>query len=72
MRMAVVLGRSFIESLNSNTSTTTPSQIIIGIAAGVAILGIILYLTIKADWANIIGKWFPWAIVKEAIQAILM
>ncbi|HEY6882527.1 MAG TPA: VTT domain-containing protein [Nitrososphaeraceae archaeon] len=62
---AVVLGRPFIESLNSNTSTITPSQIIIGIAAGVAILAIILYLTIKADWANIIGKWFPWTIVKE-------
>ena len=62
---AVVLGRPFIESLSSNASTTTPSQIIIGIAAGVAILAIILYLTIKADWAKIIGKWFPWAIVKE-------
>ena len=58
---AVVLGRPFIESLSSNTSTTTPSQIIIGIAAGVAILAIMLYLTIKADWAKIIGKWFPWA-----------
>ena len=62
---AVVLGRPFIESLSSNTSTATPSQIIIGIATGVAILVIILYLTIKADWAKIIGKWFPWAIVKE-------
>jgi membrane protein DedA with SNARE-associated domain len=61
---AVILGRPIIESLSSNTSTTTPS-LIIGIAAGVAILAIILYLTIKADWAKIIGKWFPWAIVKE-------
>jgi membrane protein DedA with SNARE-associated domain len=61
---AVILGRPIIESLSSNTSTTTPS-LIIGIAAGVAILAIILYLTIKADWAKIIGKWFPWTIVKE-------
>lgn len=61
---AVILGRPIIESLSSNTSTTTPS-LIIGIAAGVAILAIIFYLTIKADWAKIIGKWFHWTIVKE-------
>jgi membrane protein DedA with SNARE-associated domain len=61
---AVILGRPIIESLSSNTITTTQS-LIIGIAAGVAILAIILYLTIKADWAKIIGKWFPWTIIKE-------
>jgi hypothetical protein len=24
-----------------------------------------LYITVKVDWANIIGKWFPWTTVKS-------
>jgi hypothetical protein len=43
----------------------TPSSIIIGIVASSAILGIILYLTVKADWSKVIGKWFPWTTFQE-------
>jgi membrane protein DedA with SNARE-associated domain len=61
----IVLGRPFVENVISDNNTTTPSSIIIiGIVAS-AILGIILYLTLKADWSKIIGKWFPWTTFQE-------
>jgi membrane protein DedA with SNARE-associated domain len=64
---AVVLGRPFIENiiLNNTTNNTTPFNIIIEIVASGAVLAIILYLTVKADWAKIIGKLFPWANIEE-------
>jgi membrane protein DedA with SNARE-associated domain len=61
----IVLGRPFIENVISDNNATTPSSIIIGIVASGAILGIILYLTVKADWSKIIGKWFPWTTFQE-------
>ena len=61
----IVLGRPFIENVISDNNANTPSNIIIGIVASGAILGIILYLTVKADWSKIIGKWFPWTTFQE-------
>jgi hypothetical protein len=49
----------------SDNNATIPSSIIIGIVASGVILGIILYLTVKADWSKIIGKWFPWTTFQE-------
>ena len=33
------------------------------IAAGVSIsvLTVLVYFSLKIDWARMIGKWFPWA-----------
>jgi membrane protein DedA with SNARE-associated domain len=63
---AAVLGKPFIENIiSNNTTNTTPFNIIIGIVASGAVLGIILYLIVKADWAKIIGKLFPWTNIQE-------
>ena len=57
---AVFLGRPFVESLGSDS--TEPIYLIIGAVTSFIVLGIILYLYLKIDWAKIIGKWFPWTI----------
>jgi membrane protein DedA with SNARE-associated domain len=57
---AVFLGRPFVESLGSDS--TEPVYLVIGAITSFIVLGIILYLYLKIDWAKIIGKWFPWTI----------
>ncbi len=57
---AVFLGRPFVESLGSDS--TEPVYLVIGAVTSIVVLGIILYLYLKIDWAKIIGKWFPWTI----------
>ena len=57
---AVFLGRPFVESLGSDS--TEPIYLVIGAITSFIVLGIILYLYLKIDWAKIIGKWFPWTI----------
>ncbi len=57
---AVFLGRPFVESLGSDS--TEPVYLVIGAVTSFIVLGIILYLYLKIDWAKIIGKWFPWTI----------
>ena len=57
---AVFLGRPFIESLGSDA--IDPAYLVIGAVTSFIVLGIILYLYLKIDWAKIIGKWCPWAI----------
>ena len=62
---AVILGRPFIERFASSGSTSNLPYIIVGILVSVAIVGIIVYITLKVDWSKIIGKWFPWTIEDE-------
>ncbi len=57
---AVFLGRPFIESLGTNS--IDPVYLVIGAITSCIVLGIILYLYLKIDWAKIIGKWFPWTL----------
>ena len=57
---AVFLGRPFIESLGTNS--IDPVYLVIGAVTSFIVLGIILYLYLKIDWAKIIGKWFPWTL----------
>jgi hypothetical protein len=28
----------------------------------IAVLGVIVYYSLRIDWARIIGRWFPWAV----------
>lgn len=57
---AVIIGKPFIEKIILDTNNnTSPFHIIIGLVISGVVLGIILYLTVKVDWAKIIGKWFP-------------
>lgn len=56
---SVILGRPFFESFIS--TDMDPLFVTLGIIASIAILVIIVYLSIRVDWARVIGKWFPWA-----------
>jgi len=57
---SVYLGRPFVEGLMSD-STSNTSLIIAGVAS-VAVLVVLIYLSLKIDWAKVIGRWFPWAV----------
>lgn len=62
---AVIIGKPFIEKIVLDTNNnTSPFHILIGLVISGVVLGIILYLTVKVDWAKIIGKWFPETIDK--------
>jgi membrane protein DedA with SNARE-associated domain len=57
---SVILGRPFLESFIS--TDIDPLFLTLGIIASVVLLAVIVYLSIRVDWARIIGKWFPWAV----------
>ena len=57
---SVILGRPFIESFISRD--IDPMYLTVGIIVSVVILIIVVYLSIRVDWAKVIGRWFPWAI----------
>jgi membrane protein DedA with SNARE-associated domain len=54
------LGRPFVESILGETTDFT-TLIIVAIAS-VAALGIVVYYSLRIDWAKIIGRWAPWAL----------
>ncbi|MFL6328430.1 MAG: VTT domain-containing protein [Nitrososphaeraceae archaeon] len=60
---ALLIGRPFVEYFISNYSNPVYFVALIGSTA--VILAIILYLSLKLDWAKIIGKWFPWTLSDE-------
>jgi membrane protein DedA with SNARE-associated domain len=57
---SVILGRPFFESFIS--TDIDPLDVVLGVIVSVAILVITVYLSIRVDWASVIGRWFPWAI----------
>jgi membrane protein DedA with SNARE-associated domain len=61
--VAIFLGRPFIIYFISNYSN--PIYPVVIVVASTLILGVILYLSLKIDWARIIGKWFPWTLTDE-------
>jgi len=58
---SVFLGRPFIEDMLSSDTTNGTSLIIAAIVSAV-LLGVVVYFSLKIDWAKIIGRWFPWAL----------
>jgi hypothetical protein len=58
------LGRPFVERIVLEI-TTNQINFIIEAIISIGIVGITLYLLVKMDWAKLIGKWFPWAIIEE-------
>jgi membrane protein DedA with SNARE-associated domain len=57
---SVILGRPFFESFIS--TEIDPLYLTLGIIASVVVLVIIVYLSVRVDWARVVGKWFPWAV----------
>ena len=63
---AVILGRHFISRLGLlGLSTINSTYLFIAIALTVVTIAIIIYLSLRIDWAKIIGKWFPWTLDKN-------
>ena len=56
----IFLGRPIAEDVISSATDYT-TLIIIGVAS-VAVMGVILYFTLKLDWGRLLGRWFPWAV----------
>jgi membrane protein DedA with SNARE-associated domain len=60
---AINFGKPFVNNLMSNS--TNIDYLIVVTIASVAVLGVIIYLALKIDWAKIIGHWFPWTLDKD-------
>jgi membrane protein DedA with SNARE-associated domain len=54
------LGRPFVERILGETTDTT--TLIILAVASIAAVGVVIYYSLRIDWAKIIGRWFPWAL----------
>ncbi|HEX7032443.1 MAG TPA: VTT domain-containing protein [Nitrososphaera sp.] len=57
---SIFLGKPFVDRVLQDT--TDPTMLIIFGLASIAALGVIIYYSLKIDWAKIIGRWFPWAV----------
>jgi membrane protein DedA with SNARE-associated domain len=57
---SVYLGRPFVERIMGE-STSNTTLIIAGVAS-IAVMVVLVYLSLKIDWGNVIGRWFPWAL----------
>jgi membrane protein DedA with SNARE-associated domain len=57
---SIYLGRPFVERILGET--TDPTWLIIGAVASIAVVGVIVYYSLRIDWARIIGRWFPWTL----------
>lgn len=57
---SIFLGKPFVDRVL--TDNTDPIMLIIFAAASIAALGVVIYYSLKIDWAKMIGRWFPWAV----------
>jgi len=57
---SIFLGRPFVERILGETTDVT--WLIIAAIASIAVVGVIVYYSLKIDWARIIGRWFPWTL----------
>ncbi len=57
---SIYLGRPFVEGYLSESTDLT--SLIIAAVVSIAILGVIVYYSLRIDWARIIGRWFPWTL----------
>lgn len=57
---SIYLGRPFVEDVLSET--TDPTGLVVLAVVSIAILGIVVYYSLRIDWARIIGRWFPWTL----------
>lgn len=57
---SIYLGKPFVERFLSET--TDPASLVIAALVSIAILGVVVYYSLKIDWAKLIGRWFPWAV----------
>lgn len=58
---SIFLGRPFVEDILSSETTDSTSLIIAAIVSTI-VLAVIIYFSLRIDWARVIGRWFPWTL----------
>ena len=58
---SIFLGRPFVEDILSSDTTDMTSLIIAAIVSMI-VLAVVVYFSLRIDWAKVIGRWFPWAL----------
>jgi membrane protein DedA with SNARE-associated domain len=58
---SIFLGRPFVENILSSDTTDQTSLIIAAIVSTI-VLAIVVYFSLRIDWAKVVGRWFPWAL----------
>lgn len=56
----IFIGRPFVDMLSAEE--ISPLYLITGAIVTAAVMGLIIYFSLRIDWAKIIGKWFPWTL----------
>ena len=58
----VFLGRPLIQDVVASNDDTA---LVIITVVSIAVMGLIIYYSLKMDWAKLIGRWFPWAVRED-------
>ena len=58
---SIFLGRPFVEDILSSDTTDQTSLIIAAIVSTI-VLAVVVYFSLRIDWAKVIGRWFPWTL----------
>jgi membrane protein DedA with SNARE-associated domain len=58
---SIFLGRPFVENILSS-DTTNQTSLIIAAIVSIIVLAIVVYFSLRIDWAKVVGRWFPWAL----------
>lgn len=61
---SIFLGRPFVENIISSDTTDTTSLIIAAVVSTI-VLAVVVYFSLRIDWARVIGRWFPWALKND-------
>jgi membrane protein DedA with SNARE-associated domain len=56
----IFIGRPFVDVLSAEE--INPLYLITGAIVTAAVMGLIIYFSLRIDWSKIIGKWFPWTL----------
>lgn len=56
----IIIGRPFVDMLSAEE--ISPLYLITGAIVTAAVMGLIIYFSLRIDWSKIIGKWFPWTL----------
>ena len=58
---SIFLGRPFVEDILSSDTTDQTSLVIAAIVSTI-VLAVVVYFSLRIDWAKVIGRWFPWTL----------
>jgi membrane protein DedA with SNARE-associated domain len=56
----IFVGRPFVDMLSPEE--VNPLYLITAAIVSAAVMGLIIYFSLRIDWSKIIGKWFPWTL----------